>query len=314
MSPKPLHALLSRSMRWASHWSGVSLRKAHAQANPRILMYHTIDEEDVSAAQFEWQLEFLRRHFEPVSLDTLLDRCESHATTGREVVITFDDGVANHFTTAWPLLEKHRVPATFFVCPGLIESRAWLWRTELRMRLALLAPAERDRVARDAGCAVAGVEPIMEWTKRLAPDDLRAFQHRVGQLTRHFRPTARQQACHAPLTWDQIRQMDPALVTVGSHTATHPVLTTLSADELEQELGGSRKTLESTLGRTVDLFSYPNGANDPAVVAVARQHYRCALTTRQALVADTDDAFTLPRIPAAEARADFTRRMHRPGA
>lgn len=309
-----LHATLAHALRWTSHLSGNALRKAHALSQPRILMYHIIGDDDISPSRFEWQLEFLRAHFEPVPLATLLARLDTRTTTGREVVITFDDGVANHFTTAWPLLRKHQVPATFFICPGLIESRRWLWRTELRMRLHTTSDAQRTALARDAGCPLHAVEPMMEWTKRLAPEDLRDFRQQVDQLTPHFQPTERQQACHAPLTWEQVRQMNPALITIGSHTSTHPVLTTLSADALEQEIGGSRVRLQEQLDRPVELFSYPNGANDPGVVAVARRHYRCALTTRQALVADSDDAFTLPRIPATETRADFTRRLHRPTA
>lgn len=309
-----IHSMLAVPWRWTSLWSGSALRRARGIKQPRILMYHILGDGEVSPSQFEWQLRFLRRHFEPITLTSLLDRIDGNATSGFEVALTFDDGVRDQFTTAWPLLRKYQVPATFFVCPGLIESGNWLWRTELRMRLAFLDDAQRMALAESAGCPVNMVEPIMEWTKTLDPDARTAFEQRVAQHTRKFRPNARQREQHAPLTWEQIREMDPALVTIGSHTSTHPILTALPTEALESEISGSRTALEQALGRRIDLFSYPNGANDAIVVATVRQHYRAAVTTRKHVVAQGDNRHLLPRIPAGDDRATFTRRLHKPTA
>lgn len=314
MGSTRLHNGLAAGWRWASHWSGAALRQARALARPRILMYHIIGEDDVSPTQFEWQLSFLRRHFEPVHLAILLDRIDARATTGREVVLTFDDGVRNHFATAWPLLQKHAVPATFFVCPGLIESEQWLWRTELRLRLKHMEAKTRSNVSRKADAPEDDVEAIMEWTKHLPMDERAAFQQLVTKHTRRFRPSREQMDNHAPLTWGALRSMDPALATIGSHTRTHPMLPTLDPSTLLAEIADSRKELERQLDRTVDLFSYPNGANNHDVVGAVRRHYRAAVTTRKGLVAEGDDPFLLPRIPAGHNRATFSRRMHKPTA
>lgn len=307
-----LHRSIAASIRWVSHWSGAATKRARAIRQPRILMYHIVGDAELSARQFDWQMRFLREHFEPISLGTLVERLQGATTTGHEVAITFDDGVQNHFTVAWPLLRAHHIPATFFVCPGLIESGDWLWRTDLRMRLAMLDSATRTQAARNAGCAATQVEAIMEWTKGLPLDARRAFQRDIGIHTADFSPPRDQMERHAPLTWTQLRQLDQSLVTIGSHTRTHPMLPTLDEFALHDEIAGSRMMLEENLQRSVDLFSYPNGANDPAVADMARRHYRAAVTTRQSIVAEGDDCFLLPRIPAAGDRAAFTRRMHRP--
>lgn len=314
MSRNLLYRTLAVPPRWASYWSGFALRQAHSIRQPRILMYHVIGDGDVSPAQFEWQLAFLRRHFEPIGLGALVDRLKAGATSGREVALTFDDGVRNHYEVAWPLLRKYDVPATFFVCPGLTDSGAWMWRTETRMRLHLLDRADLEAVTRNAGCPTQDIEAIMQWTKQLGMDDREAFQRDVVAHTPGFSPPAVEVERHAPLTWDQIHAMDANLITIGSHTRTHPVLPTLSGDALEEEIGGSRRELEQKLDREVDLFSYPNGANDDAVVALARRHYRAAVVARQDIVAEDDDVLLLPRVPGGGARATFVRRMHRPSA
>lgn len=314
MAQNLLYRSVAASFRWVSHWSGAAVRQARAIRQPRILMYHIIGDAELSVRQFEWQMRFLRDHFEPISLGALVDRLQAGTTTGREVALTFDDGVQNQFTVAWPLLRAHQVPATFFVCPGLIESGDWLWRTNLRMRLNVLGNATRADAARNAGCMATEIEAIMEWTKSLPMDARRTFEQDIKSLTADFTPPRAQMDSHAPLTWDQLRQLGGDLITIGSHTRTHPILPTLTESMLQDEIAGSRLALEEKLDRRVDLFSYPNGANNPGVADMARRHYRAAVTTIQGMVAQGSDCFLLPRIPAGENRAAFTRRMHRPTA
>lgn len=279
---------------------------------PRILMYHLVGGEDLSTNQFVWQLEFLRKHFEPVALGDLVERLRAGTTTGREIAITFDDGVRNHFKVAWPLLREHSIPATYFVCSDLIGSDEWMWRSDLRQRLRLLSGAERAQVTRDAGCKLNGIEQIMEWTKTLPIAERRTFQNDVAVRTRLFSPSREEAELHSPLTWDQLRQMDERLITIGSHTGTHPILTTLPDAQLREEIAGSKRALEQNLGRSVDLFCYPNGASNPAVVKLVREHYRAAVNTREDFVRPETDPFQLPRISCEGSRAHFVRRLHRP--
>lgn len=312
MGKNLLRPMFAAPLHWASLWSGDAMRRVRAIRRPRILMYHCVGHDDVPVEQFRLQLRFLRDRFELISLQELVNRLASRAASGDEVVITFDDGVCNQFTVAYPLLCEQGAPATMFVCPGLIESRRWIWRTELRLRLALLSRRERMKVAGAAGCADYRTEAILGWTKGLGLAVRHDLEARVTALTREFEPTTQQIDQYAPLTWQQLDQMDPHLVTIGCHTSTHPMLTTLPGDLLQAEIAGSRAALEKHLGRRVDMFCYPNGANSAAVVEVARRHYRAALTTRQDFVEADTDVFMLPRIPASRGRASFVRRLHRP--
>lgn len=309
-----LRNAMARPWRWALYCSGDALRRAKAVRLPRILMYHIVADGYLSPARFTWQLEFLCRHFEVVSLGELIDRMSGDCLRGREIVLTFDDGVRNHFEMVWPLLRKHEIPATFFVCSDLIESEKWLWRTELRQRLAKLPTALRRRVAREAGCAETSTAAIMDWTKSLPLDAIHGFKDAVAALTPRFAPSAKELHIHTPLTWTQLRQMDPRLVTIGSHTRSHPLLPTLSDAQLHDEIVGSKQTLETRLDRSVDYFSYPNGANNPAVADMVRAHYRAAVSSRNGCVRLGEDLASLPRITADGSRATFVRRLHRPTA
>ena len=83
------------------------------------------------------------------------------------------------------------------------------------------------------------------------------------------------------LTWGQLRVLDRNGVTVGSHTATHPDLTTLSDAQALAELRTSRHVLERHLKRPVQWFAYPAGAHDARIVGLVRRAgYVLAVTTQ----------------------------------
>jgi peptidoglycan/xylan/chitin deacetylase (PgdA/CDA1 family) len=81
-----------------------------------------------------------------------------------------------------------------------------------------------------------------------------------------------QQTPHAgeltPLDWDGLAALRDAGWEIGSHTHTHPHLTTIPDDELRDELEGSRALCEERLGACTSI-AYPYGDVDERVVAAA---------------------------------------------
>jgi peptidoglycan/xylan/chitin deacetylase (PgdA/CDA1 family) len=58
---------------------------------------------------------------------------------------------------------------------------------------------------------------------------------------------------------DQMRELPQDLVTIGSHTLTHPFLPGATHQDAHREIAESRVELERLLGRTVSMFSFPFG-------------------------------------------------------
>jgi peptidoglycan/xylan/chitin deacetylase (PgdA/CDA1 family) len=75
----------------------------------------------------------------------------------------------------------------------------------------------------------------------------------------------------AMVSWDQLREMAARGMAIESHTASHPLLSTLSAEETRRELAGSREVLELNLGRPVNYISLPNGDSNPWYASLACQ-------------------------------------------
>ena len=60
---------------------------------------------------------------------------------------------------------------------------------------------------------------------------------------------------------------------LGSHTITHPDLTTLTTAQAQQEMQQSQTTLQNTFGVAVPDFAYPYGAYNASTIAIGKQLY-----------------------------------------
>jgi peptidoglycan/xylan/chitin deacetylase (PgdA/CDA1 family) len=74
-----------------------------------------------------------------------------------------------------------------------------------------------------------------------------------------------------PLSWAEITSLSNAGWEIGSHTRSHPDLTTLGDEALHVELAGSRADLEQRLGRPCRSIAYPYGFVDARVVQAAER-------------------------------------------
>ena len=89
-----------------------------------ILMYHSVapsgDALTVSAVQLDTQLDYLSRGgFNTVSVKEVLDAQDGRGSLpDHPIVLTFDDGFAEHYATVLPLLQKRKQKATFFIVSG----------------------------------------------------------------------------------------------------------------------------------------------------------------------------------------------------
>ena len=73
------------------------------------------------------------------------------------------------------------------------------------------------------------------------------------------------------LSLEQVRSLPSGLVTIGSHTLTHPMLTQVEEGEACREIQDSRTKLEGMLDREVRQFSFPFGGFNEKLVEFCRE-------------------------------------------
>jgi peptidoglycan/xylan/chitin deacetylase (PgdA/CDA1 family) len=253
-----------------------------ADLDPRV--HYPFDEELISASsrEFDWQMEFLSSKFRPQRLSTLLQMCKENRTIpAGSVAVTFDDGFLDNYSVAYPILRKHKVPATFFVATDFIEHNQPFWFEVVAYALLNLpvnsiehplcesaVPSQANREVR-----LAELNRIMRRLK-VAPDRERiAFVDYLKSRISASALLAAWTEFGGAMRWEHVAELVRNNIEIGSHTVSHPILSRTEAQVMVNELAESKRVLESKLGAPVALLAYPVGGRShfsPDVIRVAK--------------------------------------------
>lgn len=97
----------------------------------------------------------------------------------------------------------------------------------------------------------------------------------------------------------------------GAHSRTHRDLTSVSAEDLEDEITGSANDLPKILGRRTTSFAYPFGFTNEAVTKLAGDTFDLYLTISEGLNSEHTDRRLIRRLKVSSKQAvgEFGRRM-----
>lgn len=243
------------------------LARFYKRNQPIVLMYHRIVDQPllpgIAPEIFEQQLQYLKKHFRVVPMVQLAEEIRTNTVKAYSVAITFDDGHGDFYTTAWPLLKKYQLPAALYVTTGFVDQKCWLWPDLLRY---LLIKTRHQTILHDElGNLPLGKENILStWNKlgdyclTLKSDERWNF---LTDLSSKLEVKADEyaQPPFNSVTWDQLREMSSQGLEVGSHTVSHPILSSLASSQLESELQLSHDRIEAEVGHPPQGICYPNG-------------------------------------------------------
>lgn len=292
---------------------GFWLRRARM---PRfaILCYHRIGSggipfySQLPAKIFESQIRYLCSRYRVISLELMIQEMAQPQNVLPAVAITFDDGYRDLFTNAFPILKAYRVPATIFLTAGCIETGevAWYDRVFLALRIAAGDTFELilDRPRRfDLSSESARMDAAVEIIRYLRAVSTSRRNELCAALERQI-PLPPDQLRDRMLSWEQIRTMDRAGISFGSHTISHPMVSRLTQQEMKTELLESKRMIEQCLGHPVHSFAFPFGKREDYGVLprelLLRAGYHCAVTTEWGLNTPLSDPLELNRVSVDE--------------
>ena len=299
-----------------------------------ILMYHRIAEVDsdpwslcVTPRHFAEHLEVLRKRGRTIQVRQLAESLENGKVPRRSVVVTFDDGYADNLYNAKPLLEHYDVRATVFLVTSYVGLKQEFWWDELE-RL-LLQPGRLPETLRltingstyhwELGEAVRYSEDAYlshrSWrTWEDAPSSRHSLYFSLWRLLRPLPESERRAVLDKLLAWagaepaarsthralsreEVLVLARQGLIEIGSHTMTHPLLSTCPSTAQREEIQRSKAELEEVLGCPVTSFAYPYGDYTGETIALVREAgFACACSTSAAVVGPGTDRFQLPRV------------------
>lgn len=211
----------------------------------RVLAYHDVR----NRPAFEAHLAVLTETYQVVSSKQVAEACAGRLPLPpRAVWITFDDGHAGVMQHGLPALRHFDLPATMFVCPGVIDTTTPYWWQIVDLSLD------------------ADIDIIFDgrtWHDRRivtrlksAPDTMR--RSLVGRL--HQELTGRGILTDtAQITTADLVTWRDAGHSIGNHTWDHPCLDTCSDDVQHEQIVQAHEWLRPWVDDQELHFAYPNG-------------------------------------------------------
>ncbi len=310
---------------------GVVILMYHRVANPAIDPWQLA----VSAENFEQHLKILKRKNIVKPLPQIIEDLKKKKISKKSIAITFDDGYEDNYLIAKPLLEKYKLPATFFITSKNISSAKQFWWDELahillqtqQLPQILSLHINGHAFSFDLGEETLLKEELASKHKNYVyfnpPETLRSRLY--YKLWKYFSaipdrdqvnlieqirtwagtPQDTQTAYHC-LSSEQVKELSAGqLFNIGGHTLSHPALPFYNKAVQQEEILGNKLHLEQITGEKIDLFAYPSGKyNDLTIKILNQMGFQAAFTTNARKVKKYADPFTLGRFQVTNYNGD----------
>lgn len=229
----------------------------------------------------------LRRHFRPVSLEEVLRFNAGGEANGTPMVaVTFDDGLDLTRSGATDVLDELGIPATTLVVSACVDNRHVMWQHKFSAIRAVRGD-ERfvtafNRLAETVAPG-SGIRSPAEQTSRTCSWPTARKDEYADAVWRacDMPPVAEFLAEHQPyVSWSDLDDWRRRGHHVGLHTRTHPFCSRLTASEIGAEIVGPARELRDRLGLTSLPFAYPFGDRLPRAQeadVAARGRLSCVL-------------------------------------
>jgi len=190
------------------------------------------------------------------------------------VIITADDGWQTNYESIVPVAVKNKTPVTIFLNPGIVENGDAYW-------WSYVSAANRQKI----------INQSAEYYKGLENEE------RVQKINEI---AAQVKLKREALTIEQVKELSNTdLISMQSHTISHPILPKCSDEKSANEITGAKKIIEGWTAKPVTHFAYPNGDyTQREMTTLANNGYTMAFTTNQRYITpgDLKQPYTLPRL------------------
>lgn len=284
---------IKRSIKWVlyfiffySHFFDLSLkifRRIRKKHSCIILLYHRIIDNRSEylnkgpAVQhhikhFRKEIAYLRKNYQILSMDEVAHCIKSGIGFKRpSMAISFDDGYLDNYTLAYPVLKKYGVPATIYLTTSLIGTLERTWPDEIELAIMETQKDEfklqtlfgdKEVQIKTKGEKEQASMKIAEALKNRPDDERKKIMGEIKKILGEDRNYENNLKPRIMLNWNEVKKMAANGITTGSHSHTHPILSSMPFEKAKEEILNSKKMIEENLGIQVKHFAFPNGKEE----------------------------------------------------
>jgi len=208
------------------------------------------------------------------------------------VSITYDDGSINQFKIAVPIMNKLKIPATFFIITGEIPGSQYEGRfigrpvETIIKETATIPTSKNNFFERSSAAGYLGLEGTLDYHTRAGaqieagnPGEAYKIMDALYKKVRNNEFPSEKRTNNVKnkagkVTWDEIRTYARQGHEFASHTVTHPYLCALDEVNIRYELEKSREDILKQLGQKYTFSAeVPYGSEDKRALEYASGVY-----------------------------------------
>ena len=250
--------------------------------NLTILLYHGVTSckshgienysgKHIKVEEFEKQMRFLRDNANVLSMDDIVDISISGGDYPENAVaITFDDGFENNYTQAAPILDDYKLPATFYITSGIVNTTLMFWVDKLEdminltekklLRVKLNEEKDFPLIGHDE--KLEALNTIKKFCKFAEANEMyRIIAELEDKLS--VSPSVAHASNYKKINWDQLSSISSnPLFIIGGHSLYHNILSSMDEECMDKDIQLSIDLLEYNLGKNIVHYSYPEGQKE----------------------------------------------------
>ena len=267
----------------------------------KILLYHgvtsvkskgieNISKKHIDINIFEKQMRYLNKYCSVLSIDEVVNLYSKKAKkTGEYFAVTFDDGFKNNFTNAFPILQKYKIPAIFYISTGMINSKDLFWVDQIE---CCINNSKKKKFTININ--------RKNYTLNLNNRNNKAKA--LFTIKKICKKLSKEKKDDIITSLKEKLEIEPSvkLIKFGAHTINHEILSYLSPKEMKKQISLSINKLSKELGEKVTHFSYPEGQKDHFDSSVIKylkvRGIVCSPSAISGVNDNNDDLFRLKRI------------------
>jgi peptidoglycan/xylan/chitin deacetylase (PgdA/CDA1 family) len=277
----------------------------------------------IEDTDFEKHLQIISNEYHPITLDDAAAWLANERNLPpRSIAVTFDDGFADNYHIAAPLLEKYGMRGTFYLAVDAVCRQELPWYCRLHHLFYQITKKE----SKNESVILDDIEAKQSWNlsnpgERIAAEQFYARQCVVldGEtLRRHVEKIEslfnyRLDLTSSPkmMTIEQGKELQQRGHIIGSHTFSHGISGLLTQEQLHREITAANDILEKELGTAVEHFSYPHPYqinpqwSEASLAETRKLKYKTAVLTQRGVVTKTSMPLLLPRVRVQNAPEEF---------
>tara|TARA_B100001758_G_C18412520_1_gene616861 strand:+ start:370 stop:1356 length:987 start_codon:yes stop_codon:yes gene_type:complete len=286
-----------------------------------ILLYHGVTEHEnigitnhankhLNVNDFSEQMKWLNSNANLLSMDEVAEMFQKNLPfPERSVAVTFDDGYKNNYSTAMPVLDKYKIPTTFYIAAGMIGEDDLFWvdkiesciekTKEKKIEISLGGNIVKYNLDNDDS-KLHALYSIKKYCKLSSQQHVDLIVEELIEKTK-VNPSIGDNPNYSTMNWNEVRELHKNKnFIIGGHSLKHEIFSNLDTEFMKNTVKKSLEIINKELDSTIEHYSYPEGIGKQfsyeVVTSLKKNKIKCCPTARYGKNTPSINLFNLYRV------------------